>query len=524
MAADMEQLLRQTVVEKRAKTNSVAAAPEEDVVEWVREAGVKIESKGHGRIPFAPFPYQEDVMRLVQRGDDLIVDKCRQTGITTCTMIALAHELLYRHELRGIPLHAHVIAYNEDVAVNAILKIAKLALVSAKLTSEQRRHLRGTDPKVGTSAIYYTTGAAENYIMAHAASDNAGRSYSPNCVYMDEVVFIEAPEAIYGGFMGGLDLDEGQMMLSSTYRDSASGRPTPGFQFFCDMVDNAEEMGFIHYPIDWTLKPGQDQAWWDRILKKYKGMEHIARQEYALERFSSSSTKLNPQLLTEAAKRHPWLGDEARVNHRYSKGIDVSGSGRDKTVFYAVDISASPAQLIHCERHHGLGSQQKIDYIKAFCRKWPGPCFIDGTNDHTLPGLLVTGPNPVQELRIIHFCKGVNVGEVHPDPTSGIPAQSLPVAYMESLLVSNLELGDLVVHLDNFPELKKALLGWRQPPTRTDGRQLSRKDLLPNADDRDGLMLADLALDRARGKAYDISAQLIGDSDEQVLESRRRRL
>ena len=493
-----------------------------DVVDWAQDSGVQIESKDYGRINFEPYPVQQETMRGVQHGEQQVIDKGRQTGISTCFMVALSFELLFRHELRGVPLHAHVSACDEDTALN-LLKMSKLALSTARLTPRQRRDLRGIDPKVGNAEISYTTPAAENYIHVHAATGKAGRSYAPNLLYMDEVVFTEGAASIYSGYIGGMDLGpgrSGQILMSSTY-DSGDLRPTPGFQFFCDMVDNAEEMGRVHRAVSWTSRPERlfnhkgeydgGEEWKAEGLKAYMGREWMWYQEHEMLRHSASAARLNMDQVRLHAAAHPWLGDRCVPGHQYAKGVDLAGSGA-MVVFYVVDLSAWPCQLIHVERYHALAAQEKIDRIKALHLAWPGPMYVDCTNDPTLPGMLVVGANPVYELTAVHFGSGRDVGELHTDNGDGVARRTYPVKWMESALVTNLERGNLIVHLEadreHFPEVKKALENWRQPPPRADGRRLSRKDLLPNADDRDGLMLANLAINPQGRTSFEYPSEM----------------
>jgi len=448
-----------------------------DPVAWVLNCGVKIETKTRGLIPFRPYPYQVDLMRRVAAGQSAIIDKSRQTGVTTAVAVTVAHELLYRQVRIGQPMHAHFIANKEEVAVQSVLKKARTALSTATLTDEQRRHLSGADPALSSTVVTYTTPEAQNYIRAHASNPDVGRSFDGNFVLMEEFAYMPFAETIYTGVKSMLDSPAAQMWIVSTYNGDGD--------FFCEMVDSAKQRGLLHIPIDWRAHPGRDQAWRETSLAEFAGREWMWRQEHELQRYSSGQQAVNLSLIRKLAQEVEWVGAEPLPLHRYSKGVDQAGKGADLTVHVAIDLTARPAQVVYAQERPRLSVPERVTEVEHLAERWPGPLWIDGTNEAAVPAL-VEAP----EKTAVHFSGGQQ-GSERFDRNDRLRWRVVPREYMEASLAANLETGALRAHLDAFPELRAALRSWRRGEDKhARGR---------NVDYLDALLLANLSLTNRTG-------------------------
>lgn len=450
-----------------------------DPVAWVENCGVCIESKQRGLIPFRPYPYQVDLMRRVTAGESAVIDKSRQTGVTTCLAVTFAHELLYRHLVRGQPLHAHFIANKEETAVESVLKKARTALFTARLSEEQRRHLSGADPSAKSTLVTYDTPDAQNYIRAHASSPDVGRSFDGNAVLMEEFAYMPFAEAIYGGIKAMLDSTGTQMWMVSTYNGDGD--------FFCEVIDSSRDRGLAHIPIDWRAHPDRDEAWKLDSLKGFAGREWMWYQEHELQRYSSGQQAVNMSLLKKLADQHPWIGGEPLPLHRYSKGIDQAGKGEDLTVHAAIDITIRPAQLVYAQERPRVSTPERVAEADALAERWPGPLWMDGTNEAAVVAM-VTAP----QKTAVHFSAGQQGSERY-DRSDRLRWRIVPREQLETALAANLETGALLVHLDVFPEVRAALRSWRRGEyKRNRGR---------NIDYLDAMLLANLSLTNRAGSA-----------------------
>ena len=465
-----------------------------DPVAWCEVAKPYIESKVHGLIPFEPYDFQKEIMRAVAAGQAYVIDKSSQIGASTAVVIGFAHQLLYRAKVTGVPQHCHFIANSEEVAVERLLKIAKVALSTAELSLNQQKNLDGINPKIKNNEIRYYTTLAHNYIRAHPSRETAGRSFDGNAALMEEVAYMPYAEGVWRSMARTLaDLEDAPIFLVSTYNGDGD--------FFCECVDNNEELGLTHLPIDWRAHPdrlGDDngEAWKKRSQKKFAGRIAEWEEEHELKRIKSGEQAIDIRIVEEFAAEVEFLGHKPVATHRYSKGIDTAGAGRDKTVHTVIDLHMRPPQIVFQRSYPRQETTEKIAVIEALDKRWPGSLFIDGTNDSAVPALV-----QARKKTAINFTAGHRATE-RVDRVEGLQWRNVPRGEMLSWLIANLESGLLIVHLEEFPELREAL--------RTARTGVGEKKRGKNVDFLDSLMLANLALTKRIRKGYDDGKKLLG--------------
>jgi len=420
---------------------------EKDPVAWVRHARPLIDAKeeGFGLLPFDPWPHQEEVMRAQFNGESIVVDKSRQTGVTTALMIGMAHGLLY-----GRPWHGHVIAQQEPVAVGVMLEMAKLALKTATLSPAQRANL-----KIRGKSISYYDGTRNNYIRAHSAGPYTARSHPGNRVLLEEVAFMAYAEDIFRSIAPMLDDGSGAVALVSTYNGDGD--------FFCGCVDHAEEMNMRHIPVDWRARPDRDDEWKRKSLARFPGRVEEWEEEHELQRMSAGDAIFNVDAIRQWArecadlcrrpKEHPIAG------HQYVKGVDVDGGGRAVTVLSAFDVTDVPYLAVQ-QPLRPLAFPAKMAEIVAFDDKFPNreghkpALFIDGGG----PGQAVVSsmadrtPRPMA-LRLIG---GAAPQKRKRDPKTLIFWQNEPRDRLVTYSAMKLEAGAVIIPLW-FDRLYKAL-------------------------------------------------------------------
>jgi len=465
-----------------------------DPVAWCEVAKPYIESKVHGLIPFVPFEFQKTIMRGVAAGDAYVIDKSSQIGASTAVVMGFAHQLLYRAKATGIPQHCHFIANTEEVAIERLLKIAKIALGTAELSEVQRKNLDGIDPKVKNKEIRYYTTLAHNYIRAHPSNETAGRSFDGNAALMEEVAYMPYAEGVWRSMSRTLaDMVHAPIFLVSTYNGDGD--------FFSECVDNHEELGLIHLPIDWRAHPdrlGDDkgEAWKKRSQQKFSGRIAEWEEEHELKRIKSGEQAIDVRIIDEFAADVNFLGHKPIDIHRYSKGVDIAGRGRDSTVYTVIDLRTRPPQVVFQRSYPRQGTEEKVESIEVFDKRWSGSLFIDGTNDAAIPALV-----KARKKIAINFTAGHRATE-RTDLVEGLQWRNVPRDEMLSWLIANLESGLLIVHLDEFPKLREAL--------KTARTGVGEKKRGKNVDFLDSLMLANLALTKRIRKGYDDGEKLVG--------------
>lgn len=458
---------------------------EEDPVEWVKKAKPKIESKQYGLIPFEPWDFQKALLKYVAQRKALVIEKSRQLGVSTTIIgIGFAYMMLYSHKTTGIPCHAHIIANKEETSLR-LLKMIKTALHTADLSDEERENLYGADPGFNNAEIRYNTDTAQNYARAHTSSESAGRSFDGNLIALEEFAFLPVGQKIWTNIQPMvLDLENPGVYVVSTHNGEGN--------FFCELVDRASEKGLTHIPLPWQVHPERDEAWRQRSQDAFEGSIAEWEQEFALRRIRSGEAFLNMSALEEKAADTIWVGGEPRTGHRYAKAVDLAGPGQDVTVHTVIDLDAMPAQPVYQRAYENEPVEEKVRRIEDLDRAYPGPLFIDGTGDPSLPALV-----KAQNLTAIRFSAGSTMGAVKVDRTQSLKWRVVSRSQMRSWLVTNLERGRVVVHPDQFPELWEALSTAQYGASiASEGGAQKRKGKY--VDHFDSFMLANLAL--VRGK------------------------
>ncbi len=327
---------------------------ETDPVAWCEWASPKIEHKKHGQVIFRPYDYQKRIMRLRAAGKSFVCEKSRQTGVSTATIMADVHAVLYSDACFG-----HIIAQKEDVAKDRLLEIAKRALRTCILTNDQKRKLeiRGHD-------ITYDH---KNYLRCHTAAPNSTRSWAGNRILLEEAAYMDYGEDVWKAIRPMIDDHEGQVAIVSTYNGDGD--------FFCNLVDNHEARGLELVSIDWRMHPERDEEWKRRSMAGFEGSEDEWREEHELHRLKRGEMVVDVALVTKLAqafadvcipvREHPVKG------HEYVLGSDVGGGGRSRSVNVAIDITTSPAHLAVMEYAAKQSHPERKAFVEAFRDRFP---------------------------------------------------------------------------------------------------------------------------------------------------------
>jgi len=503
--ADLAACLRQMQAE--GGVHSGARYYEEDPVAWCLEKHPHIESKDLALVPFVPWPFQEAIMRYVWEGRPCIIEKARQLGVSTAICVAFAHLLLYRHASTGVPCHGHIFANTEDVALDRLLGTCKLALFTADLTEEERNRLEGAHPNFKNNEIRYNSPYARNYLRAHTSNESAGRSFDGNAILLEEFAKLNAAKQIWTNIQPMVqDLEKAPVFVVST--------PYGADNFFTELCDNAEDVGLTYLPFDWRSRPGRDEAWKARSQAALGITEGEWDQEFDLHRLTDGSKAINMEGLRAKAAITANPGDQPLVGHRYAKGIDLAGSGGDECVCTVVDVTGDPAVTVFQKALPPQSAPERIASLKAFDRLWPGPCFVDGTNDTSVPGMMQS-----RTVVAVRIGSGSFASE-RVDKGDHLKWRCIPRSSMRSWLVSHLETGRLVVHEDRFKEL------WRSLDTAViaigkEGGKAKRRGRF--VDRFDSLMLANLGIPRHRREGNLAGRKMTGVASSSGLSSIRGR-
>ena len=462
---------------------------ETDPLIWIKECRPHIQDKreGYGLVPFEPWDYQEYIIGKVVRGEGFVIDKSRQTGVTTAIMVAYAWLLIY-----GRPFHGHVIANKEKVVIDACLKKVRRALETATLTQEQRTRLNMGGE--GGTKFTFKGHLSENYLQGHAASPDAGHSFDGTHVLMDECARMPFTEAIYTGLSAMLDEGAGFLGIVSTYNGDGD--------FFCNAVDNAEAMGLEHFPISWKAHPHRDQAWYDQTRAEAEASDNLEgfMEQHELHRRGSGEQVFDIMAIERLASGIEYLGPGYKIGHRYSIGIDQSAGGAGKHVACVIDVTATPPQVVEVrvfkakvssrtDEDHKDVTLQRVEFCEDIALEYPGKVFIDATTEKAIPAYCKKIGR--RRLRAVHSTdsQATQIKEIF-DEGDRIWWNNISRKLLLGWGVATADRGRCVIHTDQFPGLLRGLKTARPAGTN--------KNKGKNVDHLDAFLHAAIPLRRER--------------------------
>ena len=197
-----------------------------------------------GRIQFNLFPFQEGVLKLLQKNDRSIILKSRQLGISTLSAGISLWMMIFQKDKAIL-----VVATKQDTAKNLVTKVKFMY-------DELPSWLQIGFVENNKLALRLKNGSQ---IKAVSAAGDAGRSEAISLLIIDEAAFIETNkiDEIWGS---------SQQTLSTGGKAIVLSTPNGTGNFFHKMWVRAEENrnGFVPIRLPWTVHPERNQAWRDK--------------------------------------------------------------------------------------------------------------------------------------------------------------------------------------------------------------------------------------------------------------------
>lgn len=304
-----------------------------------------IRNPATGQEKFNLYPFQEKLLKIILKGgahDNIIINKSRQLGISTLMAAYALWEIVFQPDREIL-----VIATKRDVAINLIDKVKYMYDNLPAYLLGDAKHRSG---KKGDNIESYNKQSIvlknKSKIFAVAASSDAGRSYSPNLLIIDEAAHIEDIDTIYTAIKPALTVAGRCIALSS---------PNGQSNWFYRTYSRAQidkNSTFLPIELKWNVHPDRDQAWFDRESADMSPQE-IA-QEFNCDFLASGNTVVDP-LHIAAAERNViepimkrelgndlWIWDYPRRGRKYLIACDVArGDGTDYSTFHVIDTTTN---------------------------------------------------------------------------------------------------------------------------------------------------------------------------------------
>lgn len=281
-----------------------------------------------GRMTFNLYPFQEKVLKLLQRHDYSIINKSRQLGISTLTSAFSLWMMLFEQDKNIL-----VLATTQATAKNMVTKVRFAydnlpTWMKLPVMEHNRLSLR---LKNGSQ------------IKAVSAATDSARSEAVSLLVIDEAAFIERIEEIFTA---------AQQTLATGGRCIALSTPNGVGNWFHKEFTRAQigENKFTPIALPWTVHPERNQEWRDEQTAQLGA--RAAAQECDCDFSTSGNTVIEPNTMNwyqENTIREPkekrdaggnyWLFGYPEQMKTYMVVADVArGDGNDYSVFHVIDI------------------------------------------------------------------------------------------------------------------------------------------------------------------------------------------
>ncbi len=307
---------------------------------FIREY-VQIVSLDEGLVPFAMYPFQEEMVNKFHENRFNIAKLPRQSGKST---IVTSYLLWY-------------VLFNEEVNV-AIL--ANKAATSREMLGRLQKSYEHLPKWLQQGVVNWNRGSLElengSKIMAASTSSSAVRGMSFNVIFLDEFAFV--PTHIADEF------------FSSVYPTISSGQKTKviiistphGMNMFYKLWHDSErgKNEYVNTEVHWSEIPGRDAKWKEQTIRNTS--EQQFKVEFECEFLGSVDTLISPSKLKVLAYDDPVktsagldVYKEVEKDHQYVIAVDVArGVAGDYSAFVIIDTTTFPYTLVGKYRNNTI--------------------------------------------------------------------------------------------------------------------------------------------------------------------------
>ena len=199
-------------------------------------------------LPFVLYPFQEEiVMELqdaIENGYDLLIDKCRDMGITWMILTVFLYRWLFFNE-------SFLLGSRKEELVDTIgdmdTHFERIRYMLRCLPLWLKKKCGYDDKNVGYMKIYKTGGAQ---LVGESMNPSFSRQGRYKAILLDELAFVEKPELIWRS-----------CSQSSPCKIPVS-TPNGRHNFFAKLRFN-EDVKIRTKSVDWQMHPEKDAAWYD---------------------------------------------------------------------------------------------------------------------------------------------------------------------------------------------------------------------------------------------------------------------
>ena len=302
---------------------------------------IKIITLDEGLQPFAPYHFQEELIKNFHEQRFNICKMPRQTGKSTTVVAFLLHYAVFNSSVN--------IGILANKAATARELLGRLQIAYENLPKWMQQGI-----------LSWNRGSLElengSKILAASTSASAVRGMAFNILFLDEFAFV--PNHIADAF------------FSSVYPTITSGKSTKviivstphGMNHFYRLWHDAERGKNEYIPTDvhWTEVPGRDEKWREQTIANTS--EAQFKIEFECEFLGSVDTLISPSKLRSLVYDNPIqrnagldIYEKPIEKHDYALTVDVArGVGSDYSAFIVIDITEFPHKVVAKYRNNEI--------------------------------------------------------------------------------------------------------------------------------------------------------------------------
>jgi len=329
---------------------------------------VQIVNLDEGLVPFAPYKFQEKLIKRFHKERFNICKMPRQTGKSTTVVAYLLHYAVF----------------NDSVNIGIL---ANKAATARELLGRLQTAYENLPRWMQQGIIAWNKGSLElengSKILAASTSASAVRGMSFNILFLDEFAFV--PNHIADSF------------FASVYPTITSGKSTKviivstphGMNHFYRLWHDAEKGKNEYTPTDvhWSEVPGRNAKWKKQTIANTS--EQQFKIEFECEFLGSIDTLISASKLKTLVYDNP-LQKSAGLDvyhptqdkHDYLITVDVArGVGEDYSAFVVVDITEFPHKVVAKYRNNEIKPMIFPNVIYEVARNYNNAFILCEVND-----------------------------------------------------------------------------------------------------------------------------------------------
>lgn len=330
---------------------------------------VRILSLNEGIIPFILYPFQKDIIKLIQENRFVLSNLARQMGKTTViAAFILWFALFNKHKQIAVLANKGAQAQEIMDRIRMMFEFLPFFLQSGVIEYNKQ-------------TLRFKNGSK---IFSAATSSSSIRGKSSDFLFIDEAAHIERDMDFYESTYPVISSGKKSKVVMATTPKGTRG-------MFYDLWCKSErgENHYKHYKADWSKHPDRDEKWKDETLRNI-GPSRF-RQEFEVEFLGSSGTLLSPEALERLQFMNPvqtsendelYIYEDVIPDHKYIAITDPAGGlEQDYSVCNVIDVTSIPYKQVAIYRSNIIDPMLLPYKVVPLCNRYNEALLLGESNN-----------------------------------------------------------------------------------------------------------------------------------------------